>query len=152
MTERAIFNRKYSSFNSGGTEVWLVTGAGITTQPDSTISLTAGETLAQGDFVRLSGTYAVKASALSGLATASYKVIGATAESATINNAVLINTDGIVRPQFFKYYSFGILGSRNTVLPVQIFWSNRTLFQFFWLSYKFGHQPISSACPRGQSL
>ena len=109
MTERAIFNRKYTSFNSGGTEVWLVTGAGVTTQPNSTISLTAGENLIQGNFVRLSGTYAVKASALSGLAAENYKVIGVTEEAASINNAVLINTDGVALVSSANITGSGVL-------------------------------------------
>lgn len=96
MTERAIFNRKYTSFNSGGTEVWLVNGAGVTTEPTSVISVTAGEALIQGDFVRVSGAYVVKASALSGLAPENYAVVGATTEAATLGSSVSISTDGVV--------------------------------------------------------
>lgn len=96
MTDRAIFNRKYTSFNSGGTTVWLVNGAGVTTDPTSTVSFTAGEALSQGSFVRVSGTYVVKATALSGLAPANYAVIGATTEAATQGGTVSVSTDGVV--------------------------------------------------------
>jgi hypothetical protein len=96
MTERAIFNRKYTSFNSGGTQVWLVNGAGVTTESTSTISVTAGEALIQGDFVRISGAYVVKATALSGLAPNNYAVVGATTEAATQGSAVSVSTDGVV--------------------------------------------------------
>lgn len=102
MTERAIFNRKYTSFNSGGTEVWLVNGAGVTTDPTSTVSVTAGEALIQGDFVRISGAYVVKATALSGLTPDNYAVVGATTEAAAQGAAVSVSTDGVV-----------VLGSSN---------------------------------------
>jgi len=97
MTDRAIFNRKYTSFASGGgTTVFLVNGAGVTTQLSPTENFTAGENLVQGDFVYVSGTSVFRASALSGLAADRYGVIGATAAAANSGNTVAVNLDSIV--------------------------------------------------------
>lgn len=96
MTDRAIFNRKYTSFNSGGTSVFLVNGGGVTTQLSPTEDFTAGEDLAQGDFVYVSGVSVFKASALSGLAATNYASIGAAAAAASIGSTVAVNLDSIV--------------------------------------------------------
>ena len=96
MTDRAIFNRKYTSFTSGSTSVFLVNGAGVTTQLSPTEDFTAGENLIQGDFVYVSGTSVFKASALSGLAPERYATIGATAASASNGSTVAVNLDSIV--------------------------------------------------------
>jgi hypothetical protein len=96
MTDRTIFNRKYTSFTAGSTPVFLVNGAGVTTQLSPTEQFTAGENLIQGDFVYVSGTYALRASALSGLAPENYAVIGSTAASASNGGVVAVNLDSIV--------------------------------------------------------
>jgi hypothetical protein len=95
MAEVAIFNRKYTSFNSGGTTVYLVNGNGVTTTVQSTQEFTAGEALSQGNFVYVSGTSVFKASALSGLAPDNYEVIGVTAESAPTGSGVSVNIDDV---------------------------------------------------------
>ena len=94
MANRSIFIRKYTSFDSGGTSVFLVNGGGVTTTLPSTQDFIAGETLIQGDFVYVSGTNVFKASALSGLAAFNYNVIGATAEAAAASATVAVNLDG----------------------------------------------------------
>ena len=96
MTDRAIFNRKYTSFTSGSTSVFLVNGAGVTTQLSPTEQFTAGEDLIQGDFVYVSGAYVLRASALSGLAPENYATIGATAAAAANGSTVEVNLDSIV--------------------------------------------------------
>ena len=94
MANRAIFNRKYTSYTTGGATVFLVNGGGVTTSLPATQEFTAGETLIQGDFVYVSGSSVFKASALSGLAAFNYNVIGATAGAATPSSGVEVNLDG----------------------------------------------------------
>jgi hypothetical protein len=95
MTEVAIFNRRYTSFDSSGTTVFLVNGGGVTTDAQSTLDFTAGEALNQGDFVYISGVSVFKASALSGIAPTNYEVIGVTAESAPLGSGVSVNVDDV---------------------------------------------------------
>lgn len=93
MTDRAIFNRRYSSFTPGSSEVWLVNGAGVTTSASKTSSFTAGESLTQGTPVYVSGVYVLAASAASGVNPSNYNVIGFTAESASISTSVDVVLD-----------------------------------------------------------
>ena len=80
MTSRNIFNRSYTSYTSNGSQVWLVNGGGTTSSYTSPYVLFAGENLTQGDVVYTSGnSLAVKATALSGVATAFYYPIGVAA-------------------------------------------------------------------------
>lgn len=95
MTEVAIFNRRYTSFDSSGTTVFLVNGGGVTTDAQSTLDFTAGEALNQGDFVYVSGASVFKASALSGISPVNYEVIGVTAESALVGSGVSVNVDDV---------------------------------------------------------
>lgn len=95
MTERAIFNRKYSSFTPGGTQVWLANGTGVTTSAASTQEFTAGANLVQGQVVYVSGVYALPASAASGVAPEQYQAIGITAEAASTSDPVTVNLDDI---------------------------------------------------------
>lgn len=91
MANRAIFNRNYTSFTSGGTSVYLVNGGGITTTLPTTQEFTAGQDLIQGDWVYVSGSQVFKASALSGLASFNYGVIGTTTESAYMTSGISVN-------------------------------------------------------------
>jgi hypothetical protein len=95
MTTRAIFNRKYESYTPGSTEVWLVNGAGVTTTPVTTQTLTAGATLIQGDVVYVSGTYALPATAASGVDATKYSAVGVAATSASSSSSVSINVDDV---------------------------------------------------------
>ena len=95
MTERAIFNRKYTDFTPGGTQVWLVNGAGVTTSAASSQEFTAGANLIQGEVVYVSGVYALPASAASGVASEQYQAIGITAAAATASSTVAVNLDDI---------------------------------------------------------
>lgn len=95
MTERAIFNRKYTDFNPGGTQVWLVNGAGVTTSAAGTQDFTAGSDLIQGEAVYVSGVYVLPASAASGVAPEQFNVIGITAEPAITGANVAVNVDDI---------------------------------------------------------
>ena len=104
MTEVAIFNRRYTSFDSSGTTVFLVNGGGVTTDAQSTLDFTAGEALNQGDFVYISGVSVFKASALSGIAPTNYEVIGVTAESAPLGSGVSVNVDDVA---FFECFLIG---------------------------------------------
>lgn len=95
MTTRAIFNRKYESYTPGSTEVWLVNGAGVTTTPVRTQTLTAGATLIQGDVVYVSGTYALPATAASGVSPTRYNAIGVAAASASLSSSVTVTIDDV---------------------------------------------------------
>lgn len=96
MADRALFNRRYTSFSSGGTNVWLVNGAGVSAaSPVTTVSLTASEDLIQGEVVFVSGTWAVPATAFSGASNAEYQAIGLTSAAAFQNAAVSIVLDNI---------------------------------------------------------
>lgn len=96
MANRNVFARSFQSVNSGGTEVWVLTGEGVSLSLPDAQSFTAGEALVQGDFVYVSGTQVFKASALSGVASTSYAVIGATTEAAPAGSGIAVSTDGIV--------------------------------------------------------
>lgn len=96
MTDRAIFNRRYTSYTPGSSPVWLVNGAGVTTSVSHTQELTAGATLVQGEAVYVSGVYALPASAASGVASEQFNAIGITAEAAVAGSGVAVNLDDIV--------------------------------------------------------
>ena len=96
MANRNIFARSFQSVNSGGTDVWVLDGQGVSLSLPESQSYTAGETLIQGDFVYVSGTSVFKASALSGVAAFNYGVIGATTVAAPAGSGVSVSTDGVV--------------------------------------------------------
>jgi hypothetical protein len=104
MTDRAVFNRRYTSFTPGTTQVWLVNGAGTATSPATTLTFTAGDTLIQGETVYVSGTYVLPASAASGVDPALWNAIGVTAEAAAAAADVSVILDDIA-----------IIGSSNIV-------------------------------------
>lgn len=93
MTDRSIFNRRYTSFNSGTQEVYLVNGAGVVTSLPSSASFVAGETLVQGAAVYVSGLKVFNASALSGIASFNYGAFGITGASAITNSGVSVIFD-----------------------------------------------------------
>jgi len=95
VTDRAIFNRRYTSYTPGTTQVWLVNGAGTATSPASTLTFTAGDTLIQGETVYVSGTYVLPASAASGIDPAIWNAIGVTAEAAAASADVSVILDDI---------------------------------------------------------
>ena len=95
MTDRAIFNRRYTSYTPGSTQVWLVNGAGVTTSAASTQGFLAGDNLIQGQVVYISGAYVLPASAASGVAATNYNAVGITAASAGFSSGVAVNLDDI---------------------------------------------------------
>lgn len=96
MTERALFNRRYTSYVPNGTEVWLLNGGGVTTTPTTTQNLIASEDLIQGEIVFVSGVWAVPATAASGASNPEYYPIGITNEAAAQNATVPIVLDDVV--------------------------------------------------------
>lgn len=95
MTDRALFNRRYTSYTPGTTQVWLVNGAGVTTSPATTLTFSAGDNLVQGEVVYVSGTYVLPASAASGVDPALWNPIGITAEAAVTAADVDVILDDI---------------------------------------------------------
>lgn len=93
--DRAIFNRRYTDFTPGATQVWLINGTSVTSTPVTTQQFTAGSNLIQGQVVYVSGTYALPASAASGVASEVYNAIGITAASAGVSSGVAVNFDDI---------------------------------------------------------
>lgn len=96
MTDRAIFNRKYSDYTAASQQVWLVNGAGVTTTAATTVEYTAASNLIQGEVVYVSGTYAVPASAASGVAATVYTPIGLTTAAANATETVTVSLDDTV--------------------------------------------------------
>jgi hypothetical protein len=96
MTDRSIFNRRYTSFNSGTQEVYLVNGAGVVTSLSSSAAFVAGETLVQGAAVYVSGLKVFNASALSGIASFNYGAFGVTGAAAVTNSGVSVIFDDAV--------------------------------------------------------
>lgn len=95
MTDRAIFNRRYTSYTPGSTQVWLVNGAGVTTNVVSTQDFLAGDNLIQGEVVYISGAYVLPASAASGVAATNYNAVGITTAAAGFSSGVAVNLDDI---------------------------------------------------------
>ena len=95
MTERSIFNRRYTDYTPISTQVWLLNGDGVATTASSTQTFTAGANLIQGQVVYVSGVYALPASAASGVAPEQYQPVGITAEAATLSSLVAVNLDDI---------------------------------------------------------
>lgn len=96
MANRSIFNRRYTSYDPAGTQVWLINGAGVATTPSSTQNFTAGAALLQGQPVYVSGAYVFPSSAASGTASEQFNVVGITSESAISGSGVAVNVDEVV--------------------------------------------------------
>ena len=98
MGDRTIFNRTYTAFTPDNTTTYLLTGglrataSGFTPQ----IDIIAGENMAQGTPVYVSGTKCFPAWAGSSAQNFEVSVIGFTDEVATINAPVTVDVDGIV--------------------------------------------------------
>jgi len=95
MTDRAVFNRRYTSYTPGTTQVWLVNGAGVSTSPASTLAFTAGSSLDQGEVVYVSGSVVLPASAASGVLPEVWSAIGVTAEAASAAASVSVILDDV---------------------------------------------------------
>jgi len=96
MPTRSIFNRRYSSFQSDGTTVYLANGQGNVTGSVPIISLTAGYNFAAGTPLYASGTVVVPAIAASGVDTDQIQVLGFSTEAGTNGSAVQVALDGVV--------------------------------------------------------
>ena len=119
MADRAIFNRKYTSFTPAGTQVWLINGAGVTTTFPTTQTFTAGQNLIQGQVVYVSGTSVFSATALSGVPAAQYEAIGITSASAGVSSGVTVILDDVA-----------VLGSANitaesTLVPGEYYYLSK---------------------------
>jgi hypothetical protein len=95
MTERAIFGRRYSSYQPAGTEVYLLNGTAVSVTAAGTQSFIAGANLIQGQVVYVSGVYALPASAASGVSPARYNAIGLVAAPASAASPVSVVVDDI---------------------------------------------------------
>ena len=96
MTNRSIFNRNYTSYQSDGTTVYLANGQGVVTNPAPEITLTAGGNLIAGSCLSASGNFVVPATALSGVSAAQYSPIGFASAAAAQGSPVIVNLDGVV--------------------------------------------------------
>lgn len=119
MTDRNIFNRRYTDFAPGGQQVWLVNGAGVTTSAASAREFTAGDNLIQGQVVYVSGTYVLPASAASGVAATQYNAIGITTQAAPILSGVSVNIDDIA------VVSAANLVDESTLTPGQYYYLSK---------------------------
>lgn len=119
MTDRAIFNRRYTDFTPGSQQVWLINGAGVTTSAAQTQQFTAGATLIQGQPVYVSGTYVLPASAASGVAPERFNVIGITAAAAATGSGVAVNVDDIA------VISDANISAESTLVPGQYYYLSK---------------------------
>jgi len=95
VSNRSIFNRRYTSYDPAGTQVWLVNGAGISSQLNPTFDFELGEDLDSGSVVYVSGSVIFAASAASGtIADAAYAV-GITTVSGNAGATVPVVTDEV---------------------------------------------------------
>ena len=119
MTDRNIFNRRYTDYLPGGTQVWLVNGAGVTTSAASTQDFTAGDTLIQGQAVYVSGTYVLPATAASGVDSTQFNAIGITAAGAAASSTVPVNLDDVA------VISAANLVDESTLTPGQYYYLSK---------------------------
>jgi hypothetical protein len=96
VTNRSIFNRNYTSYQSDGTTVYLANGQGVVTNPAPEATLTAGGALIAGMCVAASGNFVVPAIALSGVTAAQFSPVGFASTAASTGQSVVINLDGVV--------------------------------------------------------
>ena len=98
MTDRTIFNRTYTAYTPQGQTVYLVNGGLKATASgfNPTIDIIAGENMAQGTPVYVSGTKCFPAHAAASVQNFEINVVGFTDEPATINAPVTVDLDGVV--------------------------------------------------------
>ena len=95
MSNRSIFNRRYTSYEPAGTQVWLVNGAGISSQLNPTFDFELGEDLDSGSVVYVSGSVIFFFFSASGtIADAAYAV-GITTVSGNAGATVPVVTDEV---------------------------------------------------------
>lgn len=95
MTDRAIFGRRYTSYQPAGSEVYLLNGTAVSISPVTTQNFIAGAPLIQGEAVFVSGTFVLPASAASGVQPAVFNVIGLTVAAAGTSTSVPVVLDDI---------------------------------------------------------
>jgi hypothetical protein len=95
VTDRAIFNRKYTDYTPSNTQVWVINGAGVTTIPVRSQTFVAGDNLIQGEVVYVSGTQVFPATAASGVDSFKYNAVGITTAAAGVTSGVGVNFDDI---------------------------------------------------------
>ena len=96
MTTRSIFNRRYTSFQSDGTEVYLCNGQGNVTGSVPVVPIPAGTDIIAGTPVYASGTAVYPAIAISGVNTEQLSVLGFVTSDVTAGDDALVSTDGVV--------------------------------------------------------
>jgi len=135
MTNRAIFNRRFTSFTADGTQVWLVNGSSVTTSPVTTVDFIAGQNLIQGETVFVSGTVVLAATAASGIDPTNYNAIGITSEAASVSASVKVILDDVA-----------VLSSANLINETAL-----TPGQYYYVSNEAG-KLTAAAAPSGITL
>lgn len=95
MTNRSIFNRRYTSYSPAGTQVWLINGAGISSQLNPTFDFELGQDLDSGSVVYVSGSVIFAASAASGTTADAAFAVGITTVSGNTGATVPVVTDEV---------------------------------------------------------
>tara|TARA_R100000081_G_C4684893_1_gene99448 strand:+ start:70 stop:567 length:498 start_codon:yes stop_codon:yes gene_type:complete len=95
VTNRSIFNRRYTSYSPAGVEVYLLNGAGISSQLNPTFDFELGEDLDSGSVVYVSGAVIYAASAASGVSADLAYAVGITTVSGNAGATVPVVTDEI---------------------------------------------------------
>jgi len=96
MTTRSIFNRRYTSFQSDGTQVFLANGQGNVTSSTPVVEIEAGVDMIAGTVVYPSGNVVVPAIAASGVNTQQISVVGFVTTPVTAGDNATIATDGVI--------------------------------------------------------
>lgn len=96
MSTRSVFNRRYTSFQSDGTEVFLANGQGNVTSSTPVTEIEAGVTMGAGTVVYPSGNVVVPAIAISGVDTQQISVVGFVTEDVTAGDNARVATDGVI--------------------------------------------------------
>jgi len=95
VTNRSIFNRRYTSYSPAGTQVWLINGAGISSQLNPTFDFELGQDLDSGSVVYVSGSVIFAASAASGTIADAAFAVGITTVSGNTGATVPVVTDEV---------------------------------------------------------
>jgi hypothetical protein len=95
VTNRSIFNRRYTSYSPAGTQVWLINGAGISSQLNPTFDFELGQDLDSGSVVYVSGSVIFAASAASGTTADAAFAVGITTVSGNTGATVPVVTDEV---------------------------------------------------------
>jgi len=96
MATRSIFNRTYTDFQSGSTEVFLVNGQGNVTGSSPIVEIEAGVDMIAGTPVYPSGNVVVPGIASVGVDPQQLSIVGFVSADVTAGDDAAVITDGVI--------------------------------------------------------